>query len=432
MLFWLIISVLFILLFLNFPIMVVLLATALLTVVIFAPSIDLVIIIQQLSSSVESYVLLAIPMFIFSADIIVRGRTATRLLDFVQNLFGHIRGGTGIVTAAASMLFGSVSGSSQATIAAIGPPMRACALDQGYKDSHITGLIVNSAGIAILIPPSIVMIYYGMLTGTSIGDLFVAGVIPGLMIFIGFSIWEYGKAVRHNIPVSEKATWKQRLYSFRKSILTFGFPILILGGIYSGFFSPTEAAAFAVLYALILELIIYRSISVKDIFHIAGSTGVVTSIVFILLAAGGAFSWIISYLRTPQMLTETILGSEPSQLQILLIMALFFLVSCMFVDSLVAIAILTPIFFPIASQAGVHPVAIGILITMQATLGTVTPPFGVNIFTAAAIFKQRYVDVVKGIIPYIIIFLIINVILILFPELIMVYEKIFGLSRTVN
>lgn len=432
MLFWLIIGLLFILLFLKFPIMVVLLTTALVMVAIFAPSIDYVILIQQLSSSVESYVLLAIPMFIFSADIIVRGRTATRLLDFVNDLFGHIRGGTGIVTAATSTLFGSVSGSSQATIAAIGPPMRARALEHGYKDSHITGLIVNSAGIAILIPPSIVMIYYGMLTGTSIGDLFIAGIIPGLLIFIGFSVWEYIKAVRHNIPVEEKATWKQRLYSFRKSILTFGFPILILGGIYSGLFSPTEAAAFSVFYALILELIIYRSISVKDLYSIAGSTGVVTSIVFILLAAGGVFSWIISYLRIPQKLTETILASDPSQLQILLIMSLFFLIACMFVDSLVAIAILTPIFFPIASQAGVHPVATGILITMQATLGTVTPPFGVNIFTAAAIFKQRYVDVVKGIVPYIIIFLIINLILIIYPEIIMVYEKILGSSKSVN
>jgi len=416
-------------LFLNFPIMIVLLTTTLLMVFAFAPTLDLANIIQQLSSSVESYVLLAIPMFIFSADIIVEGRTANRLLDFVKDLFGHIRGGTGIVAVATSTMFGSVSGSSQATIAAIGQPMRARALEHGYKDSHIIGLVINSAGIAILIPPSIVMIYYGMLTGTSIGDLFVAGVIPGLMLFIGFSLWEYFKAVKNDIPVEPKASWNQRWKSFRKSFLTFGFPVLILGGIYSGLFSPTEAAAFAVLYALVLELIIFRSINVKDIYRIAASTGVVTSIVFILLAAGGAFSWIISYLRIPQTLTESILSSDPSQLEILLIMSLFFLISCMFVDSLVAIAILTPIFFPIATHAGIHPVAIGILITMQATLGTVTPPFGVNIFTAAAIFKKRYVEVVKGIVPYIIIFLLINALLILYPDIIMVYEKILGTSK---
>src|SRR5690625_4244885 len=243
------------------------------------------------------------------------------------------------------------------------------------------GLIVNSAGIAILIPPSIVMIYYGMLTGTSVGDLFIAGIIPGLMVFLGFAIWEFFIAIKKDIPVEPNATWKQRWYSFRKAILTFGFPILILGGIYSGMFSPTEAAAFSVLYAAILEIVIFRSVKISDIYRIAVSTGVVTSIVFILLAAGGAFSWIISYLRIPQALTETVLGSDPTQFQILLIMSLFFLVSCMFVDSLVAIAILTPIFFPIAVTTGIDPVAIGILITMQATLGTVTPPFGVNIFT---------------------------------------------------
>lgn len=426
---WYIIALLFLMLFLNFPIMIVLLVSALLMTLIFAPGTDLVIFVQQLTSSVEAYVLLAIPMFIFAADIIVEGRTATRLLDFVKDLFGHIRGGTGIVTAATSTIFGSVSGSSQATIAAIGRPMRNRALEHGYKDSHIIGLIINSAGIAILIPPSIVMIYYGMLTGTSVGDLFIAGIVPGLMIFIGFSIWEVFIAIKRDIPVEPKATWKQRWQSFKKAILTLGFPVLILGGIYSGMFSPTEAAAFSVLYAFILEVVIFRSIKIKDIYRVAASTGIVTSIVFILLAAGGAFSWIISYLRIPQVLTETVLSSNPSQLEILLILSLFFLVSCMFVDSLVAIAVLTPIFFPIAVAAEVHPVAIGILITMQATLGTVTPPFGVNIFTACAIFKKPYMEVVKGIVPYIIIFMAINALLIFYPDIIMVYQDIFGTSK---
>src|SRR5690625_2998396 len=234
-------------LFMNFSIMVVLLTVALLMMVIMAPDLNLVMFIQQLSSSIESYVLLAIPMVIFAADIIVEGRTANRLLDFVKDMFGHIRGGTGIVAAATSTMFGSVSGSSQATIAAIGRPMRNRALEYGYEDSHIMGLIVNSAGIAILIPPSIVMIYYGMLTGTSVGDLFIAGIIPGLMIFLGYAVWEFFIAIKKDIPVEPKATWKQRWDSFRRAILTFGFPVLILGGIYSGMFSPTEAAAFSVL-----------------------------------------------------------------------------------------------------------------------------------------------------------------------------------------
>src|SRR5690625_3832601 len=307
--------------------------------------------------------------------------------------------------------------------------MKDSSLEHGYKDSHIIGLIINTAGIAILIPPSIVMIYYGMLTGTSVGDLFIAGIIPGFMIFLGFSIWEYFIAVKQDIPVEPKATWKTRWVAFRKSFLTFGFPVLILGGIYSGMFSPTEAAAFSVLYALILELVIFRSINLKDIYKIAASTGAVTSIIFILLAAGGAFSWIISYLRIPQQLTETVLSSDPSDLEILFIMSLFFLISCMFVDSLVAIAILTPIFYPIAMAADIHPVAIGILITMQATLGTVTPPFGVNIFTACAIVINPYLEVVKGITPSIIIFVAINFLLILFPDIIMVYETIFGSSK---
>src|SRR5699024_6958138 len=229
-----------------------------------------------------------------------------------------------------------------------------------------------------------------MLTGTSAGDIFIAGIIPGVMIFLGVSIWEILIAINRDLAGERKTTCKERWGCFRKSSLRFGFAILIIGGVYSVMCSRTEAAAFSVLYALILELIIFRSINLKDIYKIAASTGAVTSIVFILLAAGGAFSWIISYLRIPQQLTEAVLSSDPSSIEILFIMSLFFLISCMFVDSLVAIAILTPIFFPIAVSTGIDPVAIGILITMQATLGTVTPPFGVNIFTACAIFKKPY------------------------------------------
>lgn len=421
---WITLALLFVMLFLNFPIFIVLIAASLLLMFTMAPNLDFVIFVQQLVTAVDAYVLLAIPMFIFAADIIVQGKTATRLLDFIRDMIGHIRGGTGIVTALTSTIFGSVSGSSQATIAAIGPPMRNRALEYGYKDSHIMGLIVNTAGIAILIPPSIVMIYYGMLTGTSVGDLFVAGVIPGVMVFIGYSIYEYIIAKKRDIPVEPKATAKQRLASFKSAILTFGFPVIILGGIYSGMFSPTEAAAFSVLYAFILEVIIFRQVKIKDLFPIAASTGVVTSVVFILLAAGGSFSWIISYLRVPQTLTESVLGNDPTALQVLIIMSLFFLVSCMFVDSLVAIAILTPIFFPLTTQMGVDPVAAGILVTMQATLGTVTPPFGVNIFTACAIFRRPYLEVAKGVLPYILIFLVVNVILILYPEIITSYRLI--------
>src|SRR5690625_781836 len=421
---WVTLALLFVMLFLNFPIMIVLIAASLLLMLTIAPNLNLVIFVQQLVTAVDAYVLLAIPMFIFAADIIVKGNTANRLLDFIKDLIGHVRGGTGIVTALTSTIFGSVSGSAQATIAAIGPPMRNRALQYGYKDSHIMGLIVNTAGIAILIPPSIVMIYYGMLTGTSVGDLFVAGVIPGVMIFVGYSIYEYVIAKKRGIPVEPKSSWNQRWASFKSAILTFGFPIIILGGIYSGMFSPTEAAAFSVLYAFILEVLVFRSVKIKDLFPIAASTGVVTSVVFILLAAGGSFSWIISYLRVPQALTEAVLGGSPTPLKVIIIMSLFFLVSCMFVDSLVAIAILTPIFYPLTVQMGIDPVATGILVTMQATLGTVTPPFGVNIFTACAIFRRPYLEVVKGVFPYIFIFLAVNIILILFPEIITSYRII--------
>jgi len=352
--------------------------------------VDPIILIQQFVGGIRSFVLLAIPMFIFAADIMSKGETATRLVDFVRSLVGHARGGLAITTIGACGLFGAISGSTQATIAAIGKPMRSKLLDAGYQDSGIMALIVNAADLAILIPPSTVMIMYAVVTGTSVGELFIAGIGPGLLIFLIFSIYNYFAAKRDNIPVEPKATWRERGQVAKKAVFALGFPVIVLGGIYSGIFSPTEAAAVSVLYAAIIELFIYKSIKISDLPGIALSSGVVTAIVFVLVAAGLTFSWVISYARIPQLITETLLGVDPSALKILVVINVFFFVACMFVDSLVVITVVTPIFFPLAMAAGIDPVLLGVLVTMQAGIGAATPPFGCNVFTASAIFNKPY------------------------------------------
>lgn len=411
-------------LLLGFPMMVALLLGALALWLTYLPETEPSIMVQQLISSVEPYVLLAIPLFIFAADIMSAGKTSQRLLDLVQKTLGRMRGGVGMATAAAATGFGAVSGSSQATVAAVGPPMREQARRAGYKDSHALALLINSSGLALLIPPSTVMIYYGTLTGTSVGNLFLAGIIPGLMILVLFAAYEHIIARLKELPTAEPASMRERLTALRRAILTLGLPVLILGSIYSGVATPTEAAALSVVYAAVVELFIYRSIRIRDLGAMAASTATITSVIFILLAAGGAVSWIISYAQIPQSLADLILGAEPSQVTVLLIMSAFFIVACMFVDSLVAIAILTPIFFPIAVEVGADPVYIGIMITLQAAIGAVTPPFGVNIFTASAIFRVPYLTVVRGVGPYIAILLAANLLLILAPEIILAYEYV--------
>lgn len=421
---WTALVIALLMLLLGFPLMVALLVGALILWFTYLPDTESSILVQQLVSSVEPYVLLAIPLFIFAADIMSAGRTSQHLLTLVQKTIGRLKGGIGVATAAATTGFGAVSGSSQATVAAIGPPMRKEALRAGYKDSHILSLIINSSGLALLIPPSTVLIYYGTLTSTSVGNLFLAGIVPGLVIFLLFAVYEHVVARFKGLPTAERASRREKLTALLRAAPTLGLPVLILGSIYAGVATPTEAAALSVVYAAVLELFLYRSIRFRDLGSMAASTATITSVIFILLAAGGAVSWVISYAQIPQSLADVVLGADPSEVVVLLIMAAFFLVACMFVDSLVAIAILTPIFFPIATEVGADPVYLGVIITLQAAIGAVTPPFGVNIFTASAIFKVPYLTVVKGVGPYIAILLAANLLFILVPEIVLAYEYV--------
>jgi C4-dicarboxylate transporter, DctM subunit len=403
------------LLLLGTPLMIPLIAAPLLAMLIYMPNVNPIAVIQQLMGGVSAFVLLAVPMFILAADIMCVGQTSRRLLDFVQTFVGHIHGGMSITTAATCTIFGSISGSTQATVVAIGKPMRNKLLEVGMKDKDAIALIINSAIIALLIPPSISMIMYCVVTGTSVGDLFIAGVVPGLMMLAFFAVYSYFFAKRTNLPTFPKNTWAERATAFKKAIGPLGFPIIIFVGIYTGVFSPTESAAIAVLYALILEMFVFKTIKIKELPKIALSTGFVTAAVFILVAAGQIFSWTISYAKIPQALTASLLGADPSALKVLIIVTIFFFVGCMFVDSLVVIIILTPIFFPIAVAAGIHPIHLGIIVTLQAAIGSVTPPFGCNIFTACAIFEKKFSDAIKGLAPYIAMLVIISIIIIAFP-----------------
>lgn len=411
-------AIMVVLLLLNFPMMIPLIVAPVAVAFIFFPNLRPELLIDQLLTGIESPVLLAVPMFIFAADIMTSGKTSNRLLDFIGSFIGHIRGGYAVTTTAACTLFGAISGSTQATVVAIGKPMRERLLKVGYKDSSAIALIINSSDVALLIPPSIGMIIYALAAGSvSVGDLFIAGIIPGLIVFGSFAVYSYFYARIKDIPLADKVPWKDRLVFLRKALLPLGFPVIIIWGIYSGYFTPTEAAAISVLYAFILEVVIYRSIHLKEIPKIALSTGLVSSAVFVLVAGGQVFTWVLGYARIPQQITETVLGTDPSAIFVLIMVSVFFFIGCMFVDPIVVILILTPIFAPAAEAAGVDLIHLGIIITFQAALGSATPPFGVDIFTASAVFNKSYMDVIRGTPPFIIMLAVISVLLIFIPEL---------------
>jgi tripartite ATP-independent transporter DctM subunit len=373
--------------------------------------------VQQFMAGIRPASLIAVPMFIFAADIMTRGQSAGRLIDLVMSMVGHIRGGLAVSTAAACTMFGAVSGSTQATVVAIGGPLRPRMLKAGYNDSFVLALVVNASDIAFLIPPSIGMIIYGVVSQTSIAELFIAGIGPGLLILLLFSIYSVIYATRHDVPTEPRATWRERAHAARLALWPLGFPVIIIGGIYGGVFSPTEAAAACVLYALILEVIVFREMSLPDVYETAKSTGLITAVVFILVAAGAAFSWIISFAQIPQAVLGSIGIDQMGPIAVLFVISIAFFVGCMFVDPIVVILVLVPIFAPVVQSVGLDPVHVGIIITLQVAIGSATPPFGCDIFTAIAVFKRPYMEVIRGTPPFIFILLSVAVLLIFFPQI---------------
>ncbi len=411
------IAVMFLLLALGFPMMMPLLAATLLAFFVFMPDLNLQLVVQQMIGGVKPAALIAIPMFILAADIITRGHSADRLVDLVMRFMGHIRGGMAVSVTAACALFGAVCGSTQATVVAVGGAMRPRMLKAGYNDSFTMGLIINAADLAYLIPPSIGMIIYGVISGTSISELFIAGLGPGFLIIGLFTVYCIYYAKKHNIPVEPRASWKERFDSLRRALWPLGFPTIIVGGIYGGVFSPTEAAAICVMYALVLEAFVFKSITYSDVMDIAKSTGAITSVVFILIAAGAAFSWVLSYAQIPQQIIASVGLEGASPLMTLVAINIAFFVGCMFVDSIVVILILVPIFAPLVKAAGLDPVLVGVLITLQVAIGAATPPFGCNIFTAVAVFRRPFMDVIRGVPPFLVVLLFATVLLVIFPQI---------------
>jgi len=404
----------------GFPFMVTLLGSLTLYVYVYMPDLApklMTTMVQQVITGVTPPALVCVPMFILSASIITSGESAGRLIRMIKTFVGHLPGGLPITTNASCTLFGAVSGSTQATVAAIGGTMRPMLLEAGYKSSFTLGLIINSSDIAFLIPPSIGFIVYGVATSTSIGMLFLAGVFPGLMILLMFSTYCFVYSKIKGVGVLPKSSWAERWTAIRDGLPVMGFPFIIVGGIYAGYFSPTEAAAASVAYAIVLEMLVYRSLTMARLVDAFLQTGVITGVVFILVGAGQAFSWMIGFMQIPQQLLPPLFGPDPTMLRVILIVVVVYFVACMFVDPIVAIFILSPIFQPYVVSAGVDPILLGTLVTLQAAIGSATPPFGCDIFTAQLIFRRPYTEVIGHALPFLLMLILATVILVVFPQI---------------
>jgi tripartite ATP-independent transporter DctM subunit len=302
--------------------------------------------------------------------------------------------------------------------------MQPVLLEKGYKQSFVTALIINASDVSQLIPPSIFMIVFGVITGTSIAALFMAGIVPGVLLGLAFMVYSWYWARKNHVPRTPKAGSLQVLRATWEAFGPLGFAFIILGGIYSGIFSPTEAAGIAVGYSVILEVFVYRSIRVSDIHRIALRSGTTTALVFILVGAAEAFVWLLTIARVPHHITHFIASVAPSPFWLLMIINVTFFIALMLFNPISAMIVLTPLFFPVAKQYGIDPVHLGALITLNAAIGSATPPFGVDIFTACAIFRLPYDRVVRGVPPFILAGVIVLITLTLIPEIVLVLPRL--------
>ncbi len=370
---------------------------------------------QRMVDGVNKFSLLAVPLFIFAADIIGRGQIGERIVRMLESFVGHRRGGLAIATVAACALFGAMSGIGQAAIVSIGPIVFPALVRQGYSRGFSVGLIVASSTLAMLVPPGVAMILYALQTNASIGSVFIAGLGAGTFLALVLCGYAFYFAVRHDVGLLPRVAWRQRLAVVREAGWALGLPAIILGGIYLGFFTPTEAAALACVYAMFVEFFVYRSMTVRELFKVSQASSVTVSVLLMLVAVGTALTYILTLSQVPQMVTQMLGSSSPYFL--LLVINVVFLVAGMFVDPNSAIIILTPIIYQAAAAAGIDPIHLGIVVVANLAIGMVSPPFGINIFVAMTVFKVPYGRIVSTLIPFIVLMLMVLVALTYIPEI---------------
>lgn len=385
---------------------------------------DPVVMIQRMVSGLDKFSIMAVPFFMFCADIMSAGEIGKRLVNAAKAFFGHLTGGLAITTAVACLVFGAVSGAGAAAVVAIGGLMYGLMKDGKYDDRFSQGLILTTSTLAMLIPPSIAYVLYGNITGDSINKLFMSGLEAGLIFGGILIVYSYVYAKVKKIPVLPKMGWKERMIALKDAIIPIGLVAVILGGIYGGICTATEAAAVACIYAIIAEVVIYKSLNLKDLCKLAVKSGQTISMLMILIAAGSVLSWIMTIMQLPQMLA-TILGGT-SKIVVLLLINVIFLIAGMFVDVNSAILVLTPIVYPTAVSVGISTIQLGTMIVINMAIGMISPPFGMNLFVGTNVFKRSFSDIAAGIIRFLAISLVVLLLFTFIPALSTTFPEWFG------
>ena len=386
---------------LGFPFFLILLATSA-TVLLFFSDVPAAAIPQVIFSSIDKYALLAVPFFIYAGDLMGRGGVSTRLVRWVTSMIGGFRGSLPFTSLGTAVVFSAISGSTAATVAAVGGLTYKQLRAAGYNEKFSSGLLIAAGAIDNLIPPSIGFILYGIASETSIVKLFAAGVFPGIVLAVFFGAYIYAYVLRHGDRGGKPFQAREFVAATRDGIWSIAAPVVILGGIYTGVFSPTEAAGVACVYAMIIVGPVYREMSVKDIFHSAARSMYLTAQIFVIVAVAGLYSWLLTINGYAQLATDFVGGLNLSPWEVLLAINVLLLIVGCFLDTASSILVLTPLLVPIVKSSGIDLVHFGVVLVMNLSLGTFTPPFGINIFVGQAVFGAPLSSIYPGLMPFIV------------------------------
>jgi C4-dicarboxylate transporter DctM subunit len=407
---------LFVFMLIGMPIAVALGLSSLLTILFFGHD-SLASLSLKLFETSEQFTLLAIPYFILAGAFMTTGGVARRMIRFANGCVGHVRGGLAIASVLACMLFAAVSGSSPATVVAVGSIVIAGMVRAGYPLPFAAGVICNAGTLGILIPPSIVMVVYGAATETSVGKLFMAGVIPGIVLGLMLMAAIYVRARVLKLEPQPRAPLRDVLVAGRDSLWGLLLIVIILGGIYGGVFTPTEAAAVSAVYAFIIAVFVYRDIGLRDVPRVLVDAAKVTVMLMFIIANALLFAHVLTTERIPQAIAEQILAWGMPSWAFLIVVNVLLLIAGNFMEPTGIILILAPILFPIATQLGIDPVHLGIIMTVNLEIGMVTPPVGLNLFVTAGITKMSIVEVVRAALPWLSVLLVFLILVTYIPQI---------------
>lgn len=360
---------------------------------------------MRMFSGMNNFSLMAIPFFILAAEVMRVGGLSARLIKLAQSLIGWAPGGLASAAVLSCLFFGSISGSSPATVVAIGSIMFPALVEAGYKKRFAIGLLTTAGTLGPIVPPSIALIIYGSVTATSVGQLFAAGVLPALLLGGLLIIYCMIYAKREHYPSTPFPTMKEIVEAFKGSAWGLGLPVILLGGIYSGVFTATESASVACVYGLFVGMVIYKQVTPKDLWKILENTGLTSGSLLLITAGASAFSWLLTMTGTPSALAQSVLSLSDSSFAITALLNVIMLIAGFFLDSASAIIVLAPLLTPIAAEVGVDPVHFGIINLVNYSVGMITPPVGLNLFVAVTISKMSLTEVFKGCIPFLVILL---------------------------